>query len=77
MNDILSFGGEERMVSWLHYYEIQKFKRKGFSKSQTVRKIGINRETIGIYWDISSKISMQDLKQPRQEKGDPHKDFVL
>ena len=67
------------MVSWMHYYEIQKFKRKGFSKSQTARKIGINRETVGVYWDMSSKDfdARLELAKTREKKADPHKDFVL
>ncbi|MEG2305656.1 MAG: hypothetical protein RSC17_09570 [Lachnospiraceae bacterium] len=41
------------MAKWMDYYKIQEYKRKKFHKSQTARKLGINRETVGVYWDMT------------------------
>ena len=67
------------MVNWMHYYEIQKFKRKGFSKNKTAEKIGINRETVGVYWDMSAKEFEERLEsaKTREKKPDPHKAYVV
>ena len=67
------------MVNWMHYYEIQKYKRKGFSKSKTAEKVGINRETVGVYWNMSAKEFEKKLEaaKTRERKADPHKDFVV
>ena len=67
------------MVSWMDYYEIQRFKRKKFNKSQTARKIGINRETVGVYWDMTpDEYALRvEATRTREKKADPHKDFVL
>ena len=35
------------------YSKIQEQKRKGFKKSQVARKLGINRETVSVYWDMT------------------------
>jgi len=79
MNDILSFGGEKRMVSWMNYYEIQTLKRKGFNKSQTARKVDINRETVGTYWKMTPKdyAARVEAAKTREKKADPYKEFVL
>ncbi|MGI6502182.1 MAG: IS21 family transposase [Anaerostipes sp.] len=67
------------MVKWMDYYKIQEYKRKKFNKSQTARKLGINRETVGVYWDMTpeSYAARAEAAKTREKKADPHKDFVL
>jgi transposase len=67
------------MVNWMDYYKIQEYKRKKFNKSQTARKLGINRETVGVYWDMTPEAyaARAEAAKIREKKADPHKDFVL
>jgi len=67
------------MVKWMDYYKIQEYKRKKFNKSQTARKLGINRETVGVYWDMTPEAyaARVESAKTREKKADPHKDFVL
>lgn len=67
------------MVKWMDYYKIQEYKRKKFNKSQTARKLGINRETVGVYWDMIPEdyAARVEAAKTREKKADPHKDFVL
>lgn len=67
------------MVKWMDYYKIQEYKRKKFNKSQTARKLGINRETVGVYWDMTPEAYAARVESAkiREKKADPHKDFVL
>ncbi len=46
-------GGEERMIDWMKYAEIQRLKRKGFRKSNVAKILELNRETVAKYWDMS------------------------
>lgn len=41
------------MVDWMNYSKIQEQKRKGFKKSRVARKLGINRETVSVYWEVT------------------------
>jgi len=79
MNDILSFGGDERMVDWMNYSKIQEQKRKGFNKSQVARNLRINRETVSVYWDMAPNeyAARIESAKTRTRKADPHRDYVL
>lgn len=67
------------MVDWMNYSKIQEQKRKGLKKSQVARKLGINRETVSVYWDMTPAEYAARVKsaKTRTKKADPHKDFVL
>lgn len=67
------------MVKWMDYYKIQEYKRKKFNKSQTARKLGINRETVGVYWDMTPEAyaTRVEAAKTREKKADPHKNFVF
>lgn len=67
------------MVDWMNYSKIQEQKRNGFKKSQVARKLGINRETISVYWDMTpAEYSARvESAKTRTKKADLHKDFVL
>ena len=67
------------MVDWVNYSKIQEQKRKGFKKSQIARKLGINRETVSVYWDMTPAeyAARFESAKNRTKKADPHKDFVM
>lgn len=67
------------MVDWMNYSKIQEHKRNGFKKSQVARKLGINRETVGVYWDMkpAEYAARVESAKIRTKKADLHKDFVL
>lgn len=67
------------MVKWMDYYKIQEYKRKKFNKSQTARTLGMNRETVLVYWDMSPEdyAARVEAAKTREKKADPHKEFVL
>ena len=67
------------MVDWMNYSKNQEQKRKGFKKSQIARKLGINRETVSVYWDMTPAeyAARFESAKNRTKKADPHKDFVL
>lgn len=63
----------------MDYYKIQEYKRKKFNKSQTARTLGMNRETVLVYWDMSPEdyAARVEAAKTREKKADPHKEFVL
>ena len=67
------------MVNWMNYSKIQEQKRKGFKKSQIARTLGINRETVSVYWDMTPAeyAARFESAKNRTKKADPHKDFVM
>lgn len=67
------------MVDWMNYSIIQEQKRKGFKKSQVARKLGINRETVSVYWDMTPSEYAEKFEsaKTRTKKADLHRDFVL
>ena len=42
----MTSGGDERMIDWMKYAEIQTLKRKGFKKARVAKMLNINRETV-------------------------------
>ncbi len=67
------------MVDWMNYSIIQEQNRKGYKKSQVARKLGINRETLSVYWNMTPAeyAARVESAKTRTKKADPHKDFVL
>ena len=47
---IMASGGDERMIEWMKYAEIQVLKQKGFKKARVAKMLNINRETVAKYW---------------------------
>ena len=43
------------MVNKIMYRKIQNFKRRGFSKADIIRETGLNKRTVGKYYDMSEK----------------------
>jgi predicted transcriptional regulator len=41
------------MIDWIMYAEIHNLKRQGFKKAKVAKKLGINREMVKKYWDMS------------------------
>lgn len=67
------------MVDWIMYAKIQEQKRNGLNKSQTARKLKINRETVRTYWDMTPgeyAIRVENAKT-RTKKADNYKEFVV
>ena len=67
------------MVDWMHYSKIQEYKRKSFKKTQVARRLGINRETVSLYWDMSPSEYMLRVNsaKTRTKKADVHKEYVV
>ncbi|MFA6940787.1 MAG: hypothetical protein WCQ54_07355 [Clostridiaceae bacterium] len=67
------------MTDWKMYGEIQEYKRKGFSKSQTARKLGRDYKTILKYWDMSPDEYAAErgnaLTRPR--KAESYEEYVV
>ena len=43
------------MVNKCMYRKIQNFKRRGFSKADIIRETGLNKRTVGKYYEMSEK----------------------
>lgn len=67
------------MVDWMKYSKIQALKRKGFNKSQSARNLGVNRETVGKYWNMTPDeyAARSTTAKTRRKKPDPYKEFVV
>lgn len=74
---IMSFGGDERMVDWSMYAEIQRLKNKGFKKAQTARQLGLNRETVTKYWDMPPDEYGGLTKKHRTRKADVYQELII
>ena len=65
------------MVDWSMYAEIQNLKRKGFKKTQTARQLGINRETVSKYWDMSPDEFQSLQEKQRVRKPDVFRELII
>ena len=65
------------MVDWSMYAEIQNLKRKGFKKTQTARKLGINRETVSKYWDMPPDEFQTLQEKQRARKPDVFRELII
>ena len=73
----MTSGGDERMVDWNMYAEIQRMKNKGFKKAQTARKLGLNRETVTKYWDMPPDEYAGQKKKHRARKADVYQEHII
>jgi len=76
---IIISGGEERMVNWIMYGKIQKYKRNGLNKSQAMRRLRIDYGTVLKYWDIEPDeyAKATEAAKRRAKKADKYKNFVV
>lgn len=67
------------MVDWMIYAKIQEAKRNKLNKTQTARKLNLNRETVRTYWDMppDEYARREALSKHRHSKIDKYKDFVI
>lgn len=67
------------MVDWMMYGKIQEYKRHGLNKSQTARKLNINRETVRTYWNMNpDEYAERKAKAShRSRKADSYKTYVV
>ena len=75
--DIIAFGGDERMVDWRMYAEIQRLKSRGFKKAQAARQLDLNRETVTKYWDMPPDEYDGLTKKHRTRKADIYQDLIV
>lgn len=67
------------MTNWKMYSQIQELKRKGFTKSQAKRRLGIDYKTILKYWDMPAPKFAQTLENAgqRTKKADIYRDLII
>jgi transposase len=73
----MTSGGEERMVDWIMYAEIQNLKRQGFKKARVAKKLGINRETVTKYWDMPPDNYAALQEKHRARKPDVYRELII
>lgn len=74
---IITFGGEERMIDWIMYADIQALKRKGLKKAQAAKMLGIHRETVTKYWNMTPDEYEAAKSKHRERKPDIYKDQII
>ena len=65
------------MVDWKMYSEIQRLKNKGLKKTQTARKLDINRETVMKYWDMPPDEYAELVNKHRARKADVYRELII
>ena len=65
------------MIEWIMYADIQRLKRKGFSKKSVAKKVGKNRETVSKYWDMTPAEYEVQLTKHRARKPDVYKELII
>ena len=67
------------MTNWKMYSQIQELKRKGFTKSQAKRRLGIDYKTILKYWDMPAPKFAQTMENAgqRTKKADIYRDLII
>ena len=65
------------MIDWIMYADIQRLKRKGFSKKSVAKKVGKNRETVSKYWDMTPAEYEALLTKHRARKPDVYKELII
>ena len=73
----MASGGDERMIDWMKYAEIQTLKRKGFKKARVAKMLHINRETVTKYWDKPQDIFEEERTMHRTRKPDVYKELIV
>ena len=60
------------------YKEIKQLKELGFSKSRTAKQLGINRETVSRYWDMSVDEFEDNINSTnRTQLLDEYKEIII
>lgn len=65
------------MIDWIMYADIQALKRKGFKKARVAKKLGIHRETVSRYWNMTSDEYEASKSKHRERKPDVYKDLII
>lgn len=67
------------MVDTEMHVEIQKLKRRGYSRRAVGREKDIDRKTVRKYWDMSEDEYAQCLldSRIRTKKLDPYRDYIV
>lgn len=65
------------MIDWRMYAKIQELRNKKFKKIQVAKQLGINRETVAKYWDMSPDQYAEQNKYVRACKADIYQDIIL
>ncbi len=67
------------MVDWMYYSKIQECKRNNLNKSQTARRLGLNRETVATYWNLEPQeyAEKEATAKNRAKKADEYREFVI
>lgn len=53
------------MVNKIMYRKVQNLKRRGFSKAEIIREVGLNKRTVGKYYDMSEKKYLKYIERLR------------
>ena len=53
------------MVNKIMYRKVQNLKRRGFSKADIIREIGLNKRTVGKYYEMSEKQYLKYVEKVR------------
>lgn len=73
----MATGGDERMIEWSMYMQIQNLKSLGFKKSQVANQLGINRETVSTYWDMPPDEFQAKKNKRKARKPDVYKELIV
>ena len=65
------------MIDWIMYAKIQDLKRKRPKKAWVARKLGINRETVSKYWDMTPDEYEAAKSRHRERKPDIYKPQII
>lgn len=65
------------MIDWIMYADIQRLKRKGFSKKYVANLIGKHRETVTKYWDMTPAEYEALQTKHRARKPDVYKELII
>lgn len=67
------------MTNWMIYGKIQEYKKKGFNKSQTARRLGKDYKTVLKYWNMSPDeySAEKEYSSTRIHKAEPYEDYVV
>ena len=65
------------MIDWIMYAKIQDLKRKRPKKAWVAKKLGINRETVSKYWDMTPDEYEAAKSRHRERKPDIYKPQII
>lgn len=69
----------KKQVGWIMYYRMQELKQLGLNKSQVAHYLGVARNTLYKYWDMTPLEYEKILKEAytRESKLDPYETVIL